>query len=125
MKVRPARRGELPAIRTLIAIYPKQLVQDTIPKLKHFFVAEVNGQIMGCCALEIYSRRIAEVRSLAVHAEAQGQGIATALIDACLHRAKARRIFEVFTITGSIKLFARLGFRAFNREKFALFKHMR
>jgi amino-acid N-acetyltransferase len=125
MKVRPARRGELPAIRALIALYPKQLVQDTVPKLKHFYVAEVNGQIAGCCALEIYSRRIAEVRSLSVAPEFQGLGLATALIGACLRRAKARRIFEVFTITGSIKLFARLGFRAFNREKFALFKHMR
>lgn len=125
MTVRPARRGELKEIRRLIALFPEQLIQDPIPRLKTFYVALVRGQIVGCCALEIYSRRIAEIRSLAVEREHQGHGIASKLIGACLRRAKARNIYEVFTITGSDGLFSKFGFGTIARQKYALFRVLR
>jgi amino-acid N-acetyltransferase len=98
------------------------LVQDYVPAAKFFFVAEVDKQIVGCCALEIYSRKIAEIRSLSVHSDFQGQGIATALVSACVKRAEKKKIKEVLAITGAVKLFEKSGFSTLQHEKYALLK---
>ena len=120
--IRPARRGDWPGIRALIALYPKQLVQKPVPKLGSFFVAESEGRLVGCCALEIFSRRIAEIRSLSVAEGHTRQGLATALVAACVRRAQRKRIREVITITSRVRLFKRSGFSTFNKEKIALFR---
>lgn len=122
--VRPAKEGEWKAIRGLIALFPQKLVQSPLPKLNHFFVAEVDGQIVGCCALDIYSRRMAEIRSLSVRPEFQGRGIATQLIEACVKYAKRRRIRELITITSSLGLFEKVGFGPFKSERLALFRQL-
>lgn len=119
---RQAQPKDSQAIKQLISKYPKQLLQSPLPKALDFFVAEAEGKIIGCGALEIYSKKLAEVRSLVVLPEFQGQGIATKLIKLCLKRAKRRKIREVLTITGEPKLFERLGFRSFKKQKYALFR---
>lgn len=122
MRIRPAEARDLPAIKRLISRYPKELFQKSLPKPSEFFVAEENGKIVGCCALEIYSKRFAEIRSLAVAQPHQGRGIATKLIKACLKRAKQKKIYEVLSITNALKLFTRFGFKTFHKQKYALLK---
>ena len=124
MNIRQAAVKDLPAIKQLIVRHPKQIIQNHIPKAKDFFVAEQDGAIVACCALEVYSRRLAEVRSLVVDEEFQRRGIASKLIKQCLKRAKALKIYEVLSITGAVSLFERQGFKTFNNEKYALLKMM-
>lgn len=120
--IRQAASGDMPAIRTLIKLYPRQLVQKEIPGLASFFVAEAEaGRIIGCCALQIYSKRLAEVRTLAVHPEMAGKGVGKALVAACQQRAQERKIKQVLTVTGSPEFFQRFGFSTFYGEKIALF----
>ncbi len=52
-----------------------------------FFVATAKNQVIGCCALQIYSKRIAEVRTLAVHPNYQDKGVASKLVELCRDRA--------------------------------------
>lgn len=66
--------------------------------------------IIGCAALEIYSRKLAEIRSLAVAASAQGQGVGRKLVDACVERAREHNILEVMAITASDAFFQSCGF---------------
>lgn len=105
MKLRAARQTDKRAIGALVALYPKELSQTDIPSTKDFFVVEDKGNIVGCCALEIYSKKIAEVRSLAVATGAQGKGVATLLVKACLKRAKQRKVRQVLAITGAVGFF--------------------
>jgi amino-acid N-acetyltransferase len=121
IEIRPARRGELPAIRTLVRLYPDKLMYDELPGLRSFFVALANRRIIGCCALQVYSRRLAEVRSLAIHPDFEGQGIGRRLVERCQQRARARRVRQILTVTSSPGFFERLGFSTFLREKNALF----
>src|SRR3954465_9615168 len=63
----------------------RQLIDDNIDKLlprsneelreliNWFWVVEDNG-IAGCCCLEVYSPKIAELRSLAVRHDCRGKG---------------------------------------------------
>lgn len=78
--------------------------------LRAFFVAEEDDEVIGCCALETYNQKLAEIRSLAVATERQRKGVATALISACMKEAARRGIFEVLAITDRQNLFKRHGF---------------
>lgn len=125
VRIRSARVKDARAIRKLIRLYPDRLVQDYVPATKLFFVAEVDKQIVGCCALEIYSKKIAEIRSLSVNSDFQGKGIATALVAACVERANKKKIKEVLAITGAVKLFEKSGFSTLQHEKYAMLKMLR
>jgi|SRR3989338_605751 len=122
MVIRKASTRDLPAILKLIGEYPGQLMQSHLPKASEFLVAIEGRQIVGCCALAIYSTRLAEIRSLAVNKSFQGRGIGTELIKACLRVAKKKRVHEVISLTSAPILFKKHGFGAFNKEKYALIK---
>lgn len=120
-RVRAATKEDMPAIRALVHIFPKQLVQEDLPRVSSFFVAVSAGKVIGCAALQVYSKRIAEVRSLAVHPDCQDLGVASALVERCRQRARDRGIKEIFAVTSQISFFSRLGFSTFRREKTAMF----
>ncbi|MHB1086341.1 MAG: GNAT family N-acetyltransferase [Minisyncoccota bacterium] len=122
MEFRKATDADLRSIRDIIAQFPDTLMQEHLPRAEEFYLAEDSGKVVGCCALEVYSQRLAEVRSLAVLPDYRGQGIATTLVEKCLAEADALGVYEVLTITGATSLFEKQGFGAFNKEKFALFK---
>lgn len=90
--------------------------------LANLFIAELDGRIVGCAALEIYSWKLAEIRSLAVAPETQGVGVGKRLVDACVDRAREREILEVMAITSSDGFFMSCGFDfTLPGEKKALF----
>jgi amino-acid N-acetyltransferase len=111
----------MPAIRGLIRLHPQQLVQQNLPRVSSFFVARSGDHIIGCCALQIYSKRLAEVRSLSVHPDFQYLGVASRLVRRCIQRATERGIRELFAVTSQTSFFGRLGFATFRREKTAMF----
>jgi amino-acid N-acetyltransferase len=122
MQIRKATADDFPSIVELIKQFPDKLMQDHLPKPEEFTVALENNRVVGCCALEVYSKRLAEIRSLAVAQEFQGNGVASTLIETCLTEAKEKNIYEVLTVTGSSALFEKQGFGTFNNEKYALLK---
>ena len=122
MEIKKASATDMPAILELIGKYPDELMQDNLPPAEAFFIAIENGSVVGCCALEIYSRRLAEVRSLAVAKDFQHRGIAKQLIRACGARAKESAVYELFCITGNPDFFEKQGFGSFKKEKYALIK---
>lgn len=121
LEIRPATKADMPKVRELVRLFPKQLVQRDLPRVSSFFVAISAGRIVGCAALQIYSKRIAEVRTLAVHPEYQDRRIASRLVQACCDRASERGIKEVFAVTSQTSFFERLGFSTFRRERTCMF----
>jgi amino-acid N-acetyltransferase len=126
--VRPARVGDAPAIEALIDPFVKAgtLLPRTAAEIRDLiatsFVAESEGKIVGFTALEIYSTKLAEIRSLAVTGEQQGLGLGSQLVDACVQLAGQRNILEVMVITSSEEFFRGCGFDfTLPGEKKALF----
>jgi N-acetylglutamate synthase-like GNAT family acetyltransferase len=119
--VRPAVVEDMPLIRGLIREYPKRLVQKDLPRTPSFFVAELAGRVVGCCALQIYSRRLGEVRSLAIHPEFRGMGIGRKLVAACQARARERGVKQLLAVTSELMFFECCGFKTFFGERIALF----
>lgn len=94
-------------------------LEDLIPT---GFVAILEGEVVGFVALEVYSRKLAEIRSLCVSSAHQGQGIGKKLTQACVDLAKRQKIFEVMAITSSDAFFRSCGFDfTLPGEKKALF----
>lgn len=120
-KIRPAGIDDMADIRSLIRLFPQHLVQRNLPRAPSFFVARAGGRLVGCCALQVYSKRLAEVRSLAVHPDFQDRGLASDLVERCTQRARERGVRELFAVTSQTSFFARLGFATFRREKTAMF----
>lgn len=88
----------------------------------HCYVAVYEGRIVGCAALEIYSHKLAELRSLAVSPEVRRMGIGQRLVTACVDAAKKLNILEVMAITSSEEFFKTCGFDfTLPGEKKALF----
>jgi amino-acid N-acetyltransferase len=121
VEIRPARPSDMAAILALIKTFPQHLAQRNLPRGPSFFVASVGERLVGCCALQVYSKRLAEVRSLAVHPDFQDRGVASDLVERCTQRARERGVRELFAVTSQISFFARLGFATFRREKTAMF----
>lgn len=86
------------------------------------FVAEVDQQLVGFAALEIYSPKLAEIRSLAVSPIHQGLGIGKKLVNCCVELAREQKVLEVMAITSTEEFFQGCGFDfILPRERKALF----
>ncbi len=84
---------------------------DIRAHLTDWFVAEIDGQIVGCVSLVFFDGSLAEVRSLAVHYDWRGRGIASRLVEVALFVARTRGHERVLVLTRATRLFERLGFR--------------
>lgn len=80
--------------------------------LRHGFKAELieTGAIVGFCALEIYSKKLAEIQCLAVDESHQRRGIGRKLVEACVRRANEEKVLELLAISSSEPMFKACGF---------------
>ena len=99
---------ELMLPRALLSIYEN---------IRDFFVAEVDGQIVGCSALHFTWSDMAEVRSLAVHPDFGGKGIGKALVEANIVEARDHGLVQVYAFTYVTDFFSKLGFRVVPHEE--------
>ncbi len=90
------------------------------------FVALRDGEVVGFVALDVYSKKLAEIRGLVVSAECQGLGVGKRLVDACVELARGRDVMEILAITSSESFFRACGFDfTLPDEKKALFLQTR
>ena len=90
--------------------------------LRHAFLAKIAGQIVGFVALEVYSKKLAEIQCLAVSPDHRRMGIGGELVRSCVARAHEQKVREVMAITATDELFQTCGFDyALPGQKRALF----
>jgi amino-acid N-acetyltransferase len=126
--IRPAHPVDVPQIRELIApfVQEKKLLprsDDELAELtRNGFVAEVNGSVVGFAAIDVYSRKLAELVCLAVAAPYQGAGIGKRLVRQCIRRARELNILELMAISASDGFLKACGFDySLPEQKRALF----
>ena len=116
VQVRPVDPSEQAEVLALLKPYVEQrkLLRRTIDELDTLlpngFVAVADGRIVGFATLEIYSRKLAEVRALVVATDQQGKGVGHLLVEACLRRAREKDIMEVMAISSAKSFFLSCGF---------------
>jgi N-acetylglutamate synthase-like GNAT family acetyltransferase len=131
-RVRAARVKDLDAVAEFLDpfVADRRVLPRTAEELSALlrtgFVAVSGGRVVGFAALEVYSRKLAELRSLCVAPEWQGRGIGRRLVERCLALARERLVFEVMAITSQDQFFRACGFDfTLPGEKKALFVQMR
>ena len=132
ISVRSVDSGDLPAISEFIEpfVVEGKLLPRTTEELEdllpHGFIAEQDGRAVGFAALEIYSPKMCEIRSLAVAPAVRGQGVGRQLVERCVERAREKNVLEVMAITSNEDFFKQCGFDfTLPGEKKALFLQTR
>jgi amino-acid N-acetyltransferase len=121
--IRKAKINEVPEIRRFLVefsqdggILPRTLA-DLYGQLRDYYVyRQGHGPIWGIAALHICWAGLGEIRSVAVAPAHRGQGIASRLVETCLHEARTIGLSEVFLLTLVPEFFQRFGFRIVSRE---------
>jgi amino-acid N-acetyltransferase len=67
--------------------------------------------VVGCGALHVMWEDLAEIRTIAVDASCQGQGVGHRLVGALLESARDLGVRRVFVLTFAVDFFARHGFK--------------
>lgn len=78
--------------------------------LRHAVIARTGGQIVGFAAVEVYSRKLAEIQCLAVDPAWQGRGIGSRLVARCVEIAGQLNVLELMAISASEHFLKKCGF---------------
>jgi amino-acid N-acetyltransferase len=122
MKIRAAKVADVDAIHALISDSAEQdrmlfrAKSDIFENIQAFLVAEDEGGVPGCCALEVIWSDLSEVKSLAVDAQCRGKGVGRALVEAVVAMAAQLGVTRVFALTLEPEFFARMGFGLVDRS---------
>jgi amino-acid N-acetyltransferase len=113
--VRRARTSDVVGVKALVDRYAGRvlLAKDLITlyeDVQEFWVAEDDGEVVGCGALHVLWRDLAEIRTLAVDPDLSGRGIGHGLVRALLRTARELGVARVFVLTFEKSFFARHGF---------------
>ena len=98
--------NELALLQILLPRSPASVIEN----IRDFFVAEVDGRLVGCGALHVVWTDLAEIRSIAVDPAIQKAGIGRRLIDMMVAEAEALGIPKLFAFTYVQTFFEKVGF---------------
>ena len=113
--VRRARTSDVPGIKRLVDIYAgKILLEKNLVNLyesvQEFWVAELDGEVVGCGALHVLWADLGEVRTVAVDPKVKGLGVGHAVVDRLLEVARDLELERLFVLTFETDFFGRHGF---------------
>lgn len=121
--IRRAHVTEVTAIKSLIdrqvtkdLMLPRAL-NEIYQNLRDFFVYFRDDKVVGCVALHIVWKDLAEVRSLAVEEEYRGLGLGKLLVERAVEDARELSIPKVFALTYVPDFFEKLGFTRIEKSE--------
>ncbi|ADT99946.1 amino-acid N-acetyltransferase [Mycolicibacterium gilvum] len=114
--VRRARTSDVPHIKALVDIYAGRILLEKnlvtlYESVQEFWVAEVDGEVVGCGALHVLWSDLGEVRTVAVDPKVRGRGVGHAIVERLLTVAADLRLQRIFVLTFEVDFFARHGFQ--------------
>ena len=122
MITRNAKITDVEAIYSLITSYAERdrmlfrSMADIYENLPSFIVTEVDGVVVGCCALQVIWSALAEIKSLAVAEKNIGSGIGKALVEAAIEKAAILELPRVFALTLEPDFFEKMGFKIVEKD---------
>lgn len=123
MNVRSAKISDVQSINRLISSHAERdrmlfrSMADIYENLQKFSVVEADdGAIVGCCALEIIWKDLAEIKSLAVDKAKKQMGIGRLLVNAVIEQAGRLEVPRVFALTLEPQFFDKMGFQTVQKD---------
>jgi len=122
MNIRQAKISDAEAIYALINFYAERdrmlfrPLADIYENLQAFTVAELDGNVVGCCALQIIWSDLAEIKSLAVDEANKDKGVGKMLVAVATEQARQLDLPRVFALTLNPAFFEKLGFGVVEKD---------
>lgn len=123
MVIRKAKISDAKIINSLVSRYAEldrmlfRPISDIYEKILTFLVAEIDGEVVGCGAISVISRNLAEVKSLAVSADVKGNGVGKAIVKEVVSIAGDLGIENVFALTLETDFFLKCGFNVIEKDQ--------
>jgi len=113
--IRRARTSDVPEIKRLVDTYAGRILLEKnlvtlYEAIQEFWVAELEGDVVGCGALHVLWSDLGEVRTVAVDPRVKGRGIGHAVVDRLLEVARELNLQRLFVLTFETEFFGRHGF---------------
>ena len=126
MIVRAAHHEDIPTMVRIIAhhaarglMLPRS-ASALAASLDTYFVADADGEIVGCGGLHPYTTDLAELCALATAPENSPDGTGRALVNALVERAKTANMSKVFALTLVPGFFSKMGFKTVEHRELPL-----
>jgi amino-acid N-acetyltransferase len=115
LSVRRARTSDVPAIKRLVDTYAGRILLEKnlvtlYEAVQEFWVAERDGEVIGCGALHVLWADLGEMRTVAVDPRVKGHGVGHAVVDRLLEVARDLQLQRLFVLTFETEFFGRHGF---------------
>ncbi|MBP2029271.1 amino-acid N-acetyltransferase [Methanohalophilus levihalophilus] len=120
--VRKATINDIESIKNIINGYAKKelmlprSIGELHESIRNFHVYEINGEVVGCCALQVVWEDLGEVLSFAVVQDHRGKGIGSLLLQATIKDGKKLGVRKVFTLTYVPEFFEKMGFKRIEKS---------
>lgn len=118
-----AKLNDIPQMQTMVLEEVKDGVilnrtdDEVATNIRSYVLAKKGNEIVGYTALHIHSQRLAEIRSLIVHAEYRGEKIGQSMVEFALNEARTLGVEEdVLVLTYLPAFFEKLGFSEISKE---------
>jgi amino-acid N-acetyltransferase len=113
--VRRARTSDVPGVKALVDIYAGRILLEKnlvnlYEAVQEFWVAELDGELVGCGALHVLWSDLGEVRTVAVHPKVRGKGVGHAVVEHLLAVARELHLERIFVLTFEVDFFGGHGF---------------
>jgi len=124
VRVRKAIVDDVDRILKLVNAYAAQgLMLPKTPfkvykNLQNYVVAEEDGEVVGCAALVVLWKDLAEICSLAVDEPYTKRGIGKELVNTCIEKAGNLKVPQLIVLTYQDGFFEKMGFHWVDRDGF-------
>ena len=114
--IRPGRSEDAPVVHALIqpfvvkALLLDRPIEEIERLTEHSVAAELDGELIGFSAVEIYSRKLAEIQCLAVKDGFHHAGVGKKLVAGCVDIAREKNVIELMAISSSDAFLQSCGF---------------
>lgn len=120
--IRKARVKDVVVMKQIISAYSKdelmlaRSLSEMYENIRDYYVCEIDGEVVGCCALHIVWEDLAEILALAVRPDCSRKGVGTKMVFACLKEAEELGMKEVFALTYVPDFFKTLDFKIVDKN---------
>ena len=120
--IRPAAIGDVPVLHHLLELYAAKgnLLPRTFSELyrhlRDFFVIEIDGKVVACGALEIFTGELVEVRSVGVVEAHERRGLGRMMVERVIQEARTIGLKRLMALTYVPTFFHKLGFQTVSMD---------